>query len=46
MFDEFLYFQEAAYAKKVEESKAKASRVIVMVRHGQYNLKGVNDSER
>jgi len=38
--------QEATYTKKVEEAKSKASRVIVMVRHGQYNLKGKNDSER
>jgi len=38
--------QAADYVSKLDEAKSKATRFIVMVRHGQYNLDGVNDSER
>jgi len=34
------------YQKKLATLKPKASRVIVMVRHGQYNLEGKVDEER
>lgn len=38
--------EKAAYDEKVKAATAKANRIIVMVRHGQYNLKGSQDSER
>jgi len=38
--------EKAAYDEKVKAATAKANRIIVMVRHGQYNLKGNQDSER
>jgi len=34
------------YNKAVEKMKPKATRFIVMVRHGQYNLEGKEDSQR
>ena len=38
--------EKAAHDEKVKAATAKANRIIVMVRHGQYNLKGNQDSER
>lgn len=34
------------YHKKLEEKKSKAIRVLLLVRHGQYNMEGKDDSER
>merc|ERR1712106_281646 len=38
--------EKEEHDKKVAEVKPKANRIIVMVRHGQYNLNGVTDNER
>jgi len=38
--------EKAAYEEKIKENTPKANRIIVMVRHGQYNLDGTQDSER
>jgi len=38
--------EKAEYNKKVEEAKPKATRVLILVRHGQYNYEGKSDSER
>jgi len=38
--------EKAAREVKLAESKPKASRILVLVRHGQYNLDGTQDSER
>ena len=37
---------KAAYDEKIAANTPKANRIIVMVRHGQYNLDGTQDSER
>lgn len=34
------------YNKEIAELKPKATRNIILIRHGQYNLEGRNDSER
>ncbi|XP_023335751.1 serine/threonine-protein phosphatase PGAM5, mitochondrial [Eurytemora carolleeae] len=36
----------AEYQKELEKAKPKASRILVLVRHGQYNLSGTEDDER
>lgn len=38
--------KENTYNEKVEKYKSKATRHIIMIRHGQYNLNGATDSER
>lgn len=38
--------EKAAREVKLTESKPKASRILVLVRHGQYNLEGKQDTER
>ena len=38
--------EKAFYEEKIKSNTPKASRIIVMVRHGQYNLDGSQDSER
>jgi len=38
--------ERAAYDEKITANTPKANRIIVMVRHGQYNLDGTQDSER
>jgi len=38
--------EKASYEEKIKSNTPKASRIIVMVRHGQYNLDGSQDSER
>jgi len=38
--------EKAAREAKLIENKPKASRILVLVRHGQYNLEGTQDSER
>jgi len=38
--------EKAAYEVKIVANTPKANRIIVMVRHGQYNLDGTQDSER
>jgi len=38
--------EKAAYDEKITANTAKANRIIVMVRHGQYNLDGTQDTER
>jgi len=38
--------EKAAREVKLAENKPKASRILVLVRHGQYNLDGTQDSER
>ena len=38
--------EKAAYDEKITANTAKANRIIVMVRHGQYNLDGTKDTER
>jgi len=38
--------EKAEYETKLAEAKPKSNRIIVMVRHGQYNLDGTTDSER
>eukprot|EP00092_Neocalanus_flemingeri_P019885 GFUD01021540.1.p1 GENE.GFUD01021540.1~~GFUD01021540.1.p1 ORF type:complete len:315 (+),score=65.89 GFUD01021540.1:57-1001(+) len=38
--------EKAAHDEKVAANTPKANRIIVMVRHGQYNLEGTQDSER
>ena len=37
---------KAAYEEKIAANTPKADRIIVMVRHGQYNREGTQDSER
>lgn len=34
------------YNEKLSKTRSKASRHIIMIRHGQYNLAGVTDVER
>ncbi|XP_063978850.1 serine/threonine-protein phosphatase Pgam5, mitochondrial-like [Diachasmimorpha longicaudata] len=34
------------YNEQLEQHKAKTTRHLVLIRHGQYNLKGKNDAER
>ncbi|XP_015119159.1 serine/threonine-protein phosphatase Pgam5, mitochondrial [Diachasma alloeum] len=34
------------YNEQLEQQKAKATRHLLLIRHGQYNLKGTNDAER
>jgi len=38
--------EKVEYETKLAEAKPKSNRIIVMVRHGQYNLEGRSDSER
>ena len=38
--------EKEEHEKQVADAKPKANRIIVMVRHGQYNLKGATDDER
>jgi len=38
--------EKAAFDEKIKANTPKANRIIVMVRHGQYNLDGTQDSER
>ena len=38
--------QENTYNEKMDKHRSKAIRHIIMIRHGQYNLNGVSDSER
>ena len=38
--------EKVAYDEKITANTAKANRIIVMVRHGQYNLDGTQDTER
>jgi len=38
--------EKAAHDEKITANTPKANRIIVMVRHGQYNLEGTQDSER
>jgi len=38
--------EKVAREEKLKESKPKASRILVMVRHGQYNLEGAEDKDR
>ncbi|XP_011311299.1 serine/threonine-protein phosphatase Pgam5, mitochondrial [Fopius arisanus] len=37
---------ENKYNERLEAHKAKAVRHLILIRHGQYNLKGENDAER
>ncbi|KAF7992006.1 hypothetical protein HCN44_010826 [Aphidius gifuensis] len=37
---------ENKYNEKIESRKSKATRHLILVRHGQYNLQGTTDSER
>jgi len=38
--------EKAAYQEKLTAATSKANRIIVLVRHGQYNLQGRGDEER
>ena len=38
--------QENTYNEKMDKHRSKAIRHIIMIRHGQYNLNGMSDSER
>lgn len=38
--------EENTYNEKLERAKAVATRHLILIRHGQYNLKGETDSER
>ena len=38
--------EKAAHDEKITANTPKANRIIVMVRHGQYNLEGTQDSDR
>ena len=38
--------EKSEYKDKLTANTAKANRIIVMVRHGQYNLDGTQDTER
>jgi serine/threonine-protein phosphatase PGAM5 len=38
--------REKRHASKVESAQSKATRHIIMIRHGQYDLKGISDKER
>ena len=38
--------EKAAYEEKIKANTSKATRILVLVRHGQYNLKGENDGEK
>ena len=38
--------EKAAYEEKLKANTSKATRILVLVRHGQYNLKGANDEEK
>lgn len=37
---------ENKYNEKFEAHKAKATRHLILIRHGQYNLNGISDTER
>lgn len=37
---------DARYSKDLEKAKPTARRHLFFIRHGQYNLKGKDDSER
>lgn len=37
---------ENKYNEKIESRKSKATRHLILIRHGQYNLQGTTDSER
>lgn len=39
-------FEENSYNEKLEKAKAIATRHLILVRHGQYNLNGKTDEER
>ena len=38
--------EKAAYEEKISANTSKANRILVLVRHGQYNLGGKTDEER
>jgi len=38
--------KENAYNEKLEKHRSKATRHIILIRHGQYNLQGLTDKER
>lgn len=38
--------KENAYNEKLEKQKSKATRHIILIRHGQYNLQGATDPDR
>lgn len=38
--------QENEYNTKLEAAKPRAVRHLILIRHGQYNLKGISDAER
>lgn len=37
---------QAKYESKLKDAKAKATRHIILIRHGQYNLEGKDDKEK
>lgn len=39
-------FEESSHSEKLEKAKAIATRHLILVRHGQYNLNGKTDEER
>ena len=38
--------EKTAYNDKITANTSKANRIMVLVRHGQYNLSGTKDEER